>query len=103
AKRSRRVSESIARHWIDSAWVASDRESPSINPSDGEILGHFADGGAKEALAAIAAARHAFDAGTWASDRHARAAALYELALHIEERVDRLAVSLAREMGKVVT
>ena len=97
------MSEGIARHWIDGAWVASDRESPSINPSDGETLGHFADGGAKEALAAIAAARHAFDAGTWASDRHARAAALYELALHIEERADRLAVSLAREMGKVVT
>src|SRR5258706_4658466 len=39
------MSNNIARHWIDGAWVTSDRVSPSINPSDGEILGRFADGG----------------------------------------------------------
>ena len=55
------MSDNIARHWIDGAWVTSDRVSPSINPSDGEILGRFADGGAKEANAAISAARRAFD------------------------------------------
>jgi betaine-aldehyde dehydrogenase len=97
------VSDNIARHWIDGAWVGSDRVSSSTNPSDGEILGRFADGGAHEAQAAIAAARRAFDTGTWASDRNGRAAALYELARRIEERASRLAVSLAREMGKVIT
>jgi acyl-CoA reductase-like NAD-dependent aldehyde dehydrogenase len=60
------MSNNIARHWIDGAWVTSDRVSPSINPSDGEILGRFADGGAKEASAAISAARRAFDTGTCA-------------------------------------
>jgi acyl-CoA reductase-like NAD-dependent aldehyde dehydrogenase len=93
----------MARHWIDGGWVASERQGASINPSSGETLGQFADGGAKEARAAIAAARRAFDTGTWASDRNARAAALHELALRIEERADRMALSLAREMGKVVT
>ncbi|HEX9383173.1 MAG TPA: aldehyde dehydrogenase family protein, partial [Gemmatimonadaceae bacterium] len=97
------MSNSIARHWIDGGWVTSDRVSPSINPSDGEILGRFADGGAKEASAAISAARRAFDTGTWSSDRSARAAALVELAHRLEERVDRLATSEAREMGKVIT
>jgi acyl-CoA reductase-like NAD-dependent aldehyde dehydrogenase len=97
------VSDNIARHWIDGAWVASDSVSSSTNPSNGEVLGRFADGGAQEARAAIAAARRAFDTGTWASDRNARAAALYELAQRIEERASRLAVSLAREMGKVIT
>ena len=97
------MSNNIARHWIDGAWVTSDRVSPSINPSDGEILGRFADGGAKEASAAISAARRAFDTGTWSSDRSARAAALVELAHRLEERVDRLATSEAREMGKVIT
>lgn len=97
------MSEDIARHWIDGTWVGSEHQSASINPSNGEILGQFANGGAKEARAAIAAARRAFDSGTWASDRSARAAALFELAQRIEERGDRLAVSLAREMGKVVT
>lgn len=93
----------IGRHWIDGAWVGSDRVSSSTNPSDGAILGQFADGGAQEARAAIVAARHAFDTGAWASDRSARAVALHELAMRIEERVGRLAVSLAREMGKVIT
>jgi hypothetical protein len=39
------MSNNIARHRIDGAWVTSDRVSPSINPSDGELLGRFADGG----------------------------------------------------------
>jgi betaine-aldehyde dehydrogenase len=96
------VTDSIARHWIDGAWVGSDRVSSSTNPSNGDIFGRFADGGAEEAKAAIAAARRAFDTGTWASDRNARAAALYELTQRIEERADRLAWSLAREMGKAI-
>ena len=97
-----RINDGIARHWIDGAWVGSDRVSTSTNPSTGDIHGKFADGGAEEARAAIAAARRAFDAGTWASDRNARAAALYELTQRIEERADRMALSLAREMGKAI-
>ena len=78
------MSNKIARHWIDGAWVESNRVGSSTNPSNGETLGQFADGGADEARAAIAAARRAFDTGTWAYDRNARAAALYELAQRIE-------------------
>src|SRR5277367_4048123 len=98
-----RITDGIARHWIDGAWVGSDRVSTSINPSNGEPHGRFADGGAEEAKAAIAAARRAFDGGTWASDRNARAAAIYELTRRVEERADRIALSLAREMGKAIT
>jgi betaine-aldehyde dehydrogenase len=97
------LADNVARHWIDGAWVSSDRVSSSINPSNSEILGEFADGGAEEARVAIAAARRAFDTGTWASDRNGRAAALLELAQRMDERADRLALTLAREMGKVVT
>ncbi len=95
--------EGIARHWIDGQWVSSSRVRSSTNPSDGEVIGRFADGGADEARAAIAAARQAFDTGTWASDRNARAAALYELAQRIDERAEPVARSLAREAGKVIT
>ncbi|WP_298372391.1 aldehyde dehydrogenase family protein [uncultured Bradyrhizobium sp.] len=90
-------------HWIDGEWVASTRVSSSVNPSNGEVIGYFSDAGAAEARAAIAAARRAFDTETWVSDRSARAASLFELAHRIEERVDRLATTLAREMGKVIT
>lgn len=98
-----KLTNPVARHWIDGAWVASTRVSSSVNPSDGQVLGEFADGGAGEAQAAIAAARLAFDSGTWAFDRSARATALYELAQRIDERASRLALSLSREMGKVIT
>ena len=94
--------DDVARHWIDGQWTSSSRVGSSLNPSNGQVLGRFADGGAEEARAAIAAARNAFDNGTWAFDRNARAAALYELASRIEERVERLALSLSLEMGKVV-
>jgi betaine-aldehyde dehydrogenase len=98
-----RITDGIARHWIDGAWVGSDRVSTSTNPSTGGAHGQFADGGAEEAKASIAAARRAFDFGTWASDRNARAAAIYELTRRVEERADRIALSLAREMGKAIT
>jgi betaine-aldehyde dehydrogenase len=99
---AQRITDGIARHWIDGAWVESDRVSTSTNPSTGDTHGQFADGGAEEAKASIAAARRAFDFGTWASDRNARAAAIYELTRRVEERADRIALSLAREMGKAI-
>ncbi|MBM7045688.1 aldehyde dehydrogenase family protein [Rhizobium lusitanum] len=92
----------IARHWIDGAWVSSDKISESLNPSTGGVLGRYADGGAWEAQAAITAARRAFDNTSWASDRQARAAALSELAQRLEERSERVAHSLAQELGKVL-
>ncbi|MGF6413471.1 aldehyde dehydrogenase family protein [Paraburkholderia sp. MM5482-R1] len=44
----------------------------SIDPATGEAIGEFADGGADEADAAIAAARHVFDRTTWAQDARLR-------------------------------
>ncbi|MGF6701260.1 acyl-CoA reductase-like NAD-dependent aldehyde dehydrogenase [Paraburkholderia sp. MM5496-R1] len=44
----------------------------SIDPATGEAIGQFADGGADEADAAIAAARHGFDRTTWAQDARLR-------------------------------
>ena len=97
-----RTSE-IARHWINGEWVSSTKISDSLNPSTGQVLGRFADGGAEEAKTAIAAARRAFDEGVWASDRALRAAALNELAQRLEERASRLSLTLARELGKVIS
>ena len=97
-----RTSE-IARHWINGEWVSSTKIGDSLNPSTGDVLGRFADGGAEEAKTAIAAARRAFDEGVWASDRALRAAALNELAQRLEERASRLSLTLARELGKVIS
>jgi len=40
---------SIAQHWIDGEWVASDAVSESINPATGKVLGQWYDGGETEA------------------------------------------------------
>ena len=47
-----------ACHWIDGNWVpsASGAVAESVNPSTGEVLGRFADAGAEDGQAAIAAA-----------------------------------------------
>ena len=32
----------IAGHWIDGAWLESERVADSYNPATGEVLGRFA-------------------------------------------------------------
>ncbi|WP_369372706.1 aldehyde dehydrogenase family protein [Streptomyces sp. cg36] len=91
-----------ARNLIDGQWVDSARQTPSLNPSTGEVLGTFADAGAHEATAAIAAARRAFETTDWARDRNLRARALFEMADRLAERRDEFVTLLARENGKIL-
>jgi aldehyde dehydrogenase (NAD+) len=61
--------------FIDGKWLnaASGKTYPSINPATGEVLTQIADGDARDADAAVQAARRAFESGPWvemsASDR----------------------------------
>src|SRR5438128_2020226 len=57
-------------------------------------------GSAKEAQAAIAAARRAFEAPRWRTDRALRARVLYRLAERFEQRATDLVEMLALENGK---
>ncbi|MER5890068.1 aldehyde dehydrogenase family protein [Streptomyces sp. NPDC001941] len=91
-----------ARNHIDGQWVDSATKTESLNPSTGQVLGTFADAGAEEARAAIAAARRAFDTTDWARDRNLRARALFEMADHLAARRDEFVTLLARENGKVL-
>ncbi|WP_067824260.1 aldehyde dehydrogenase family protein [Nocardia inohanensis] len=91
-----------ARHYIDGRWTAAGTVSTSYNPATGAPLGTFADGGASEAAAAIAAARRAFETTAWSRDRELRARALFELADRMTERRDELVTLLARENGKIL-
>ena len=92
-----------ARHYIDGQWQDSSSRGESRSPATNGLLGTFADGGAREARAAVAAARRAFDSTAWSRDRHRRAAALHELADRLEQRKDELITLLARENGKVAS
>ncbi|MFB8272429.1 aldehyde dehydrogenase [Streptomyces sp. NPDC055955] len=76
----------------------------AVSPRDGQVLAQVADGGAAEADAAVAAARRAFDAGPWPRLAPAdRGRALLSLADLLEERRDRLALTVSLEMGKPIT
>jgi acyl-CoA reductase-like NAD-dependent aldehyde dehydrogenase len=87
-------------HYIDGAWTGSPTTLPSRNPATGDVLGHYAEGGASEARAAIAAARRAFDATDWSRDRDKRARALLQLADLLEARQEQFVHALTRENGK---
>ncbi|CAM3798357.1 aldehyde dehydrogenase family protein [Tsukamurella ocularis] len=90
-----------SHHLIDGALVG-EPDRPSRSPADGTELGTYADGGAAEADAAIAAARRTFDDSDWPLDRRRRHRALSRIADGIEARTDDLALALARENGKVL-
>ncbi|WP_329565690.1 aldehyde dehydrogenase [Streptomyces sp. NBC_01361] len=76
----------------------------AVSPRDGQVLAQVADGGAAEVDAAVAAARRAFDAGPWPRLAPAdRGRALLRLADLLEERRDRLALTVSLEMGKPIT
>ncbi|MGI5518370.1 aldehyde dehydrogenase family protein [Streptomyces sp. CA-106131] len=91
-----------ARHYIGGEWIDSDRRSQSLNPATGQVLGTFANGGAEEAKAAIAAARQAFDTTDWSRDRDLRAKVLLEMGALLQARREEFITLLARENGKTL-
>jgi betaine-aldehyde dehydrogenase len=94
--------QQLSKHWIDGKWVTSETTGRSTNPSTGELLGLYSNGGRSEAEAAVVAARRAFDGGSWAQDRQLRANALTGFAEQLERRRDAIATMLSKEIGKTV-
>ncbi len=95
---------SPTRNWIGGIWqdAASGATAGSINPADGSVVGCFADGAAGDAAEAIAAARRAFDHGTWAMSPRLRQDVLLEWAARLDGRVEDLATLLVLENGKTI-
>jgi len=75
----------------------------NLNPADGEVLGHCADGGAADLDAALAAARSAFDCGDWAADAALRARCLRELHEGLVAEKEQLRAIAVREAGAPVS
>jgi betaine-aldehyde dehydrogenase len=94
------VTGGVAEHWIDGAWVGSGSVSESINPATGEVLGRWADGGEAEAVAAVAAARRAFESTLWSRDRGLRHRALSEMADRFDAHAEELGRLVTMENGK---
>ena len=96
----------LNRHFINGAWqnssdnTLSDRNSPS----HGSLVSQSARGTEADAVAAVAAARAAFDDGRWSQlSGKARAAVLLKVADLIEANVDRFGVFETLESGKPIT
>jgi betaine-aldehyde dehydrogenase len=92
----------LAKHWIDGERLDSDNVSESINPATGAALGQWADGGEREASAAIAAARRAFDTSVWSRDRALRNQVLTEMAEHFQAHAEELGTLVTKENGKKI-
>ncbi|MCL1481439.1 MULTISPECIES: aldehyde dehydrogenase family protein [unclassified Marinobacter] len=82
---------------VDDCWAES------LDPSSGDRIGRFADGGEREAQAAIEAARRAFRDPVWSHNPRLRQQVLLEWAARLEEDGEALAELLTRENGKVIS
>jgi acyl-CoA reductase-like NAD-dependent aldehyde dehydrogenase len=91
------------RMYIDGKWAdaRTGQTYERISPYDGTVVGVYPDADEGDTDLAIAAARRAFDGGTWRFAPAAkRAAVLKRAAALVRERADTLAATLVRELGQ---
>jgi len=82
--------------------AASGRTFDNVNPATEEVLGVAADAGADDLDAAVAAARRAFDEGSWAADPALRARCLRQLRDALQEAAEELRATTVAEVGAPV-
>jgi acyl-CoA reductase-like NAD-dependent aldehyde dehydrogenase len=99
---ARQATAELGRNYIGGAWVESSTVSEDINPSDtGDVVGRFVHADARQAQAAVAAAREAFPA--WSrSGIQQRHDILKRIGDEILARKDELGRILSREEGKTL-
>lgn len=96
----------IALHWIDGEWTpgvsGANTIVPCYDPANGKVIAGLHDGGETEAIAAIAAAKRAFEATGWARAPRSRAEVLYAFADRLQARSAEIAAWLTRVNGKLL-
>jgi aldehyde dehydrogenase (NAD+) len=83
--------------------AASGREFPNVDPATEEVLGSCADATREDVLAAVAAARRAFDESAWSRDAALRARCLRQLAAALSEERELLRAVVVHEAGAPVS
>ncbi|GAA4333215.1 aldehyde dehydrogenase family protein [Pigmentiphaga soli] len=93
-----------ALNLIDGRWQAAESGAWGMrrNPADGSELGRHAASARIDALAAIAAARRAFERPQWSQNPRLRQLAMLRWADRVEARAESLARLLTLENGKVL-
>jgi gamma-glutamyl-gamma-aminobutyraldehyde dehydrogenase len=93
------------RAYIDGKFVdsVSGKTFPTVNPATGQVITNIASCDAADVDLAVAAARRAFDAGTWAHMAPGdRKAVLLNFADLIEENIEELALLESLDAGKPI-
>jgi aldehyde dehydrogenase (NAD+) len=93
--------EAEGRLLIDGALVPahSGKRYANVNPATEQTIGEVADAGVGDAQAAVAAARRAFDEGSWAADRTLRIRCLTQLRDGLREAAPQLREQAVAEVG----
>ncbi|MEK0419276.1 MAG: hypothetical protein RI949_3282 [Pseudomonadota bacterium] len=91
--------------WIDGQWRegAQGRTAEVLSPATGEVVATYADADVQDTDAAIAAARKAFDQGSWARSPRQRAAFLLSYASALEAASEPLAEEISATNGKLMS
>ncbi|NUP34810.1 MAG: aldehyde dehydrogenase family protein [Streptomycetaceae bacterium] len=89
----------MKRLLIDGQLVETPSSFDSLNPATGEVVGQSADATVADAETAVAAARRAFDATAWATDRDLRVRCLDQLHRALTEHKEELRELTIAEVG----
>src|SRR5690606_17161007 len=86
--------------YIDGSWQAGSGTEDVLNPATEEVIGHAPVGNTVTARAAIAAARQAFDQGTWSALSMAeRAGYMRRMHAALVARREQIASPIIAEVG----
>ncbi|WP_063059014.1 aldehyde dehydrogenase family protein [Nocardia sienata] len=84
---------------IDGQLVETGATLASLNPANGEVVGHAPEAGVAEVDAAVAAARRAFDTTDWSTNHEFRARCLEQLYQALQDNVEDLRALMIAEVG----
>ncbi|MET8798789.1 aldehyde dehydrogenase family protein [Nocardia sp. NPDC004568] len=84
---------------IDGQLVETGATLASLNPANGEVVGHAPEAGVAEVDAAVAAARRAFDTTDWSTNHEFRARCLEQLYRALQDNVEDLRALMIAEVG----
>jgi betaine-aldehyde dehydrogenase len=92
----------VKLNYINNQWVDSGVHQNSINPSNGEVLGVWAEASSQNVQDAIDTAVKTFRESDWKDNRYLRAKVLNEMADRFDEHSEKIIRMLSLENGKIL-
>lgn len=93
----------LLRHYVDGAFVATDRQFDNVSPVDGRLIAKVCEADAATVDRAVTAARRALHDGPWGKTTPAeRAAVLHRIADGIQARFDDFVAAEVADTGRPV-